>query len=172
MTNNYKQQPPRILKINGVFTTSLRKITNECNIFFVNKIGKLRDKFWHNCKVKAIGILEFLIPRSQKRVIFTKIDRQGVKKLLKQAKASNSLGNDIVSMKTIKKLGACIEIYIEHLINSIIESEVYPNIFKVSKNTPELKPEKLANIIDLYWPINNLLALEKLVEQHLKNCII
>ena len=42
LTNSNKQQPPRLLKINGVFTTSLRKITNECNNYFVNKIAKLR----------------------------------------------------------------------------------------------------------------------------------
>ena len=75
-------------------------------------------------------------------------------------------------MKTIKKLGPCIEPYIEHLINSIIESENYPNIFKVSKITPTLKPDKSANLIDSYRPINNLSSFEKLVEQHLKNCII
>ena len=122
MTNKCKQQPPRILKINGIFTTSLKKITNECNNYFVSKIQKLRDKFQPNERVTAIEILKFLIPRVNQRVIFRKIDRQGVKKLLKQAKATNSLGNDIVSMKTIKKLGSCIEIYIEHLSNSIIKS--------------------------------------------------
>ena len=30
----------------------------------------------------------------------------------------------------------------------------------------------MANSIDSYCPINNLSALEKLVEQHLKNCIV
>ena len=172
MTNQCKQQPPRILKINGIFTTSLRKITNECNNYFVTKIQKLRDKFQQTNSVTAIEILKYLIPRVNQNIIFKKIDRQGVKKLLKQAKATNSLGNDIVSMKTIKKLGHCIEPYIEHLINTIIESENYPNIFKVSKITPTLKPDKSANLIDSYRPINNLSSFEKLVEQHLKNCII
>ena len=103
LTNSNKQQPPRLLKINGVFTTSLRKITNECNNFFVNKISKLRGKFRLNSNVTAIEILKFLIPRSRERVIFHKIYIKVVKKLLKNAKASNSLGNDIISMKTLKK---------------------------------------------------------------------
>ena len=89
MTNNFKQQPPRILKINGIFTTSLRKITNECNNYFVSKFKKLRDKFQPNNRVTSIEILKYLIPRVNQTVIFKKIDRQGVKKLLKQAKATN-----------------------------------------------------------------------------------
>ena len=48
LTNNYKQQPPRILNIDGVFTTSLRKITNACNIFFVSKIALLKENFRQN----------------------------------------------------------------------------------------------------------------------------
>ena len=75
-------------------------------------------------------------------------------------------------MKTLKKIGPQLEIYIQHLINTIIETEVYPDIFKVSKITPTLKPDKTANCVDSYRPINNLSALEKLVEQHLKNCLI
>ena len=43
---------------------------------------------------------------------------------------------------------------------------------KYIKITPTLKPDKSANLIDSYRPINNLSSLEKLVEQHLKNCII
>ena len=171
LSNNYKQQPPRMLNVKGKFTTSLRKICNECNIFFVNKVKELWDIFKINPKIAAIDILKFLIPRSKERLIFKHNDNEGVQKLLKSAKASNSLGNDFILMKTIKKLGASIEKYVEHLINAIIDSKIYPNIFCVPKITPALKADKLAIIIDSYWPINSLSTLEKFVKQHFKNFI-
>merc|ERR1712240_156409 len=59
--------------------------------------------------------------------------------------------------------------HITHLVNSNILTEVYPTIFKVSRISPILKPEKRSKNIDSYRPINNLSAVEKIVEQFLKD---
>ena len=93
----------------------------------------------------------------------THINEKRLKQILKKLKATNSLGNDIVSMKTIKKLGPKIYPYLIHLINIIIDTEIFPDIFKVQRITPNLKPDKVRTIIDSYRPINNLSALEKIV---------
>ena len=50
----------------------------------------------------------------------------------------------------------------------IIFTETYPTILKVSRITPILKPDKQSEIIDSYRPINNLSAVEKIVEEFLK----
>merc|ERR1712163_108605 len=78
------------------------------------------------------------------------------------------MGNDISNMKIIKKLCPAILPHITHLINSIIFTENYPTILKVSRITPILKPNKEGEMIDSYRPINNLSAVEKIVEEFLK----
>ena len=77
-------------------------------------------------------------------------------------------GNDIINMQIIKKLCPAIIPHITHLVNSILHTEVYPTIFKVSRITPILKPDKRSELIDSYRPINNLSAIEKVVEQFIK----
>ena len=68
------------------------------------------------------------MPRTKSNLHFKYIDNKGFKKILKRAKGTNSLGNDIISMKTLKKIGDKITPYMVHLINSIIDTEVYPDI--------------------------------------------
>ena len=58
--------------------------------------------------------------------------------------------------------------HIQHLINTIIRTGTYPDILKLSKITPQLKPDKQTNKIDSYRPINNLCTLDKIVEQYIK----
>ena len=71
-------------------------------------------------------------------------------------------------MKIIKKLCPAIIPHLTHLVNSIIYTETYPTILKVSRISPTLKPEKNSEFIDSYRPINILSAVEKIVEEFLK----
>merc|ERR1712240_498642 len=168
LVGKQKQLPPRNLVINVKGTTSLKRICNYSNNFFINKVNKIREKFSKVNRTSAINILNELLPRSNNNLQFKYIDSKGFKKILKRAKGSNSLGNDIISMKTLKKIGDRINPYMVHLINSIIDTE----IFKTSRISPTLKPDKPRADIDSYRPINNLSALEKLVEQFFKDCLI
>ena len=52
-----------------------------------------------------------------------------------------------------------------------ITTKKFPSIFKISRITPFLKPDKISFNISSYRPINNLSAIEKLIEQHLKDCM-
>merc|ERR1712177_48290 len=72
------------------------------------------------------------------------------------------------NIKIIKKLCPAIIPHITHLVNSIIHTEIYPTVLKVSRISPILKPEKRSKIMDSYRPINNLSAVEKIVEEFLK----
>merc|ERR1712177_90360 len=72
------------------------------------------------------------------------------------------------NIKIIKKLCPAIIPHITHLVNSIIHTVIYPTALKVSRISPILKPEKRSEIIYSYRPINNLSAVEKIVEEFLK----
>ena len=52
------------------------------------------------------------------------------------------------------------------MINTIIDKNTVPKIFKISRILPLNKPDKNENLIDSYRPINNLPCLEKFLEEH------
>ena len=66
------------------------------------------------------------------------------------------MGSDIISMRIIKKLSPAIDPHITHLVNSIFLTEKYPSIVKISRISPNLKPDKNKDNIDSYRLINNL----------------
>ena len=61
--------------------------------------------------------------------------------------------------------------HITHLINTIIISNIFPDIFKISRVLPFSKPNKPSSDLDSYRPINNLMCLEKIFEEYFKECI-
>ena len=82
-------------------------------------------------------------------------------------KTSNSIGHNIASIKVYKMLAYRLGRHIQHLINTIIRTGIYPDILKLSKITPQLKPDKQTNKIDIYRPINNLCTLDKIIKQYI-----
>ena len=54
-----------------------------------------------------------------------------------------------------------------HLINTIIRTKKFPQIFKISRILPLSKPHLDKNLISSYRPINNLCCLEKYVESYI-----
>ena len=71
-----------------------------------------------------------------------------------------------VNNKIIKHLKYELEPIITHLINRIIITEIFPYIYKLSRMLPLLKPDKS------YRPINNLCAIEKIIEQYFQDYMI
>ena len=64
---------------------------------------------------------------------------------------SNCKGHDQFPYKTIKTIRHEIAPIITHLINRIIITYIFPDIFKISRILLLLKPDKLSNLIDSYW---------------------
>ena len=116
-----------------------------------------------------MGILKFLIPRSQTTFKLPPITLKETVLILKNLKNTNSTGYDFISNKILKKIKLEIAPHICHLINSIINTTIMPEILKLSRITPLLKPDKKINDIASYRNINNLPCVEKLVEQHIAN---
>ena len=112
-----------------------------------------------------------LIPRNPNKLTIKPITITQTKELIKNAKPSNSTGDDIITMHVIKRLCPHILPHITHMITVIIFNSKYPQILKSSKITPTLKPDKDLHSIDSYRPINNLSTLDKLIEQYLKDNI-
>ena len=83
-------------------------------------------------------------------------------------KTSNSTGHNLASIKIYKMLAHRLGPHIQHLINTIIKTGTYPDILKLSKITPQKKPDKPTNKIDSYRQINKLYTLDKIVEQYIK----
>ena len=168
LTNTSKQAPPRVIIYNGNLVTSVKKIVNIANEFFVEKVRKIRESFPVNFNISAIEILQKLVPKCQNQFQIKMATMEDIERILKKLKPKNSKGNDITNMKIIKKLCPAIIPHITHLVNSIIYTEIYPTVLKVSRISPILKPDKQSEIIDSYRPINNLSAVEKIVEEFLK----
>ena len=108
------------------------------------------------------------MPKCQNQFDLKMAKIEDIERIIKKLKPKNSKGNDITNMKIIKKLCPAIIPHITHLVNSIIHIEIYPTILKVSRISPILKPEKPSENIDSYRPINNLSAVEKIVEEFIK----
>ena len=67
LTNSSKQVPPRVISHKGNMVTSLNKIVNIANTFFIEKIKKIRESFPENYSMNSIEILEHLIPKRENR---------------------------------------------------------------------------------------------------------
>ena len=148
--------------------TSVKKNFNIANEFFIDKIRKIRESFAVNVNISSIQILQKLVPKCKNNFEIKMVTVDDIARIIKKLKPKNSKGNDITNMKIIKKLCPAIIPHITHLVNSIIYTEIYPTILKVSRISPILKPDKQSEFIDSYRPINNLSAVEKIVEEFLK----
>ena len=142
LTNTNKQVPPRVILHNGNLVTSVKKIVNIANEYFVEKISKIRASFPLNLNISALEILQKLVPKCQNQFNLKTATIEDISRIIKKMKPKNSKGNDISNMKIIKKLCPAIIPHITHLVNSIIYTEIYPTILKVSRISPILKPEK------------------------------
>ena len=170
-TNKSKQNPPNSITIQGINYTSPKVLANLCNDFFIEKISKIRNNFT-NSLVDPLKILEFLIPRNPNSFQIQPITVEKTKAIIKKLRNSNSTGHDLLSNKILKKINDTLAPHVTHLINSIIITNIYPDIFKISRILPLSKPKKKISELESYRPINNLPCLEKIFEEYFKQCLV
>ena len=91
-----------------------------------------------------------------------------VSKIISKFKNSNATGYDGVSIKTFKKLNGRIAPVISHLIGCIYRISIYPDVLKISKISPNLKLDKDPLDMDSFRPINNLITLDKIIQDDIK----
>ena len=85
---------------------------------------------------------------------------------LQNCKGSNSTGYDDINSKFLQKCKKKIAPHITHLINTIILTQNFPKILKVSRILPINKPQLDRSDIMSYRPINNLSCVEKVIEAY------
>merc|ERR1711867_344759 len=158
LTNTATKAPPRSIIHNNTIVTALKNIANIACTHFINKLVTIRSKFTPH-QVTHTQILEHLIKKPTSKFILPHITIKQTKRLIRNMKSSNSTGHDLFSIKIYKMINSRISPHITHLINSIINTGVYPKILKISRITPIKKPDKPDDDIDLYRPINNLVYL-------------
>merc|ERR1712240_204076 len=104
LTNTNKQVPPRVISHNGNLVTSVKKIVNIANEYFIEKICKIRESFLVKVNISPLEILQRLVPKCQNQFDIKMATIEDIERIVKKLKPTNSKGNDISNMKIIKKL--------------------------------------------------------------------
>ena len=161
-----KQNVPNIINDNNIKVTSPKKLSEIANNFFINKINKIKSTFTKT-QITPIQILSKLRPRVNEKLEIPPIKQSEMIKIIISLKNSNCTGHDDISNKIIKKLTQQIAPHLCHLINSIIITEIFPDIYKISRILPLSKPGLPTDLIKNYRPIHNLPTIEKIIETYL-----
>ena len=94
---------------------------------------------------------------------------EDVYKVIMRQKTSNAKGNDKITSRMIKEMPHYSAVAICHLYNHILRTGKFPDVFKIARLTPILKPRKTRSDPSGYRPIANINSVEKVVEQLIKD---
>ena len=166
-SDNKKQQIPNNITFNNIQVTSPLQIANIANEYFITKIKNIRNSFKQSY-ITPMYILEKLIPKCKNDIHILFITINQTNDIIKNLKNSKSTGHDAINNRILKKIGHRIAPHLTHLINSILNTSIFPDIFKISRILPISKQGKPVNEISSFRPINNLVSIEKIVEEYLK----
>ena len=156
----------------GRVVTSPKVIANIANQHYLDKISKLNKAMEGEIR-DPMALLTKLIPRNQTNIfVLGQISMRETFSMINYLPNTTSTGFDSVSNRIIKKLGWSIVPQICHMINCVVRTATFPEIFKLTRIIPVSKPGKPTDNIDSFRPLNNLSALEKLVEQWIKKCFV
>ena len=92
LTNMNKQLPPRIILHDGNLVTSIKKIVNIANEFFVEKIRKIRESFPANKYISALEILQNLVPKCQNEFKIKMATITDIQRIIKKIEAEKFKG--------------------------------------------------------------------------------
>ena len=84
LTNTNKQVPPRVILYNGNLVTSIKKIVNIANEFFIEKISKIRESFPVNENISSLEILQKLIPKCQNQFKIKMATLEDIERIIKK----------------------------------------------------------------------------------------
>ena len=116
--------------INSKVITSVKKIANLINEFFVTKIQKIRSKFKiHN--TNSLDILKRVIPKPTSKFSLKPPTISKVSKIISKFRNGNTSGFENISIKIFKKLNRKISPIITHLMTNIYHTSIYPDILQI-----------------------------------------
>ena len=82
------------------------------------------------------------------------------------------MGLDGINSKIIRMVPKVTALMMTQLINSIIKTSTYPEILKISRILPILKPDKCKSSPDSYRPICNLSVFNKIIQEWIKSSLL
>ena len=81
---------------------------------------------------------------------------------------ANSCGFDQISSRTVKMMPEITAMWLTHLINCIIPTQIYPKCMKILKLIPICKPTKLETEMISYRPNNIQNSYEMIIQKLIK----
>ena len=161
---NKKLSTPTEINYKGKTITSPKKIANIMNKHFSDKITKIRDEFEHS-NVDPIEVLSKVVEKPVTELTIPRITYSECYDIVSKMKLSGSSGMDGINSRILRTVPKITALLMPHLINRIIETSTYPDILKVSRILPILKPEKVKTNPDSYRPICNLSVFDKIIQE-------
>ena len=158
--------PPTQLYIRGKHLTSPKAIASEMNKFFIDKQKRIISEIPVGDADPLIRLRERMEGR-QGSFEFQEMSEEEVLKLINSIKNSSSTGVDWIDNRCLKIAAAELTPAIAHIINLSITTGVFPSSFKASKLVPILKKDSNPLLCNSWRPINQLVAVGKIVERAL-----
>ena len=137
------------------------------NEFYISKTQGIHERFG-NTDAAAISIMKHLIPEREKKFEFKAVEVTKVYESIISMKTSRTRGNDEINSLFLKEIPQFAARAITHLINSIIETVIFPADLKTARVLPIYKKGKDRTSPEAYRPVSNVNCIEKVIEDLLR----
>ena len=155
---------PDIIKEGNKIKTFPIVIVNALNRQYIKKI-KNTVSLIPQSQTNPLELYSKVVGKVAGSFPFTQISMCQLQKTLSNMKATNSAGNDDISVKILKAARIEIEPILLNMVNSIFKSKKFPDVLKTTKVIPIPKPNKDKTVSDGWRPVNIIPALSKVVER-------
>ncbi|XP_073841483.1 uncharacterized protein [Musca autumnalis] len=152
--SNKNRNLPAIAFNNITYSDAKKCATQFCRQFIEHPSSQNRSRraVFRRCKS---------LKRDLQPISFTSSE---VERIISKSKPSKALGPDGISMVMLKKLGAVGLSYLTKVLELSISQLVIPDVWKVARIIPILKPDKSATNGESYRPISMLSPVAKVLE--------
>ena len=165
---NFRTSFPSQILHCGRLLTNPSEIAAEVNIFFVDKIRKLKEEFKPSETHDPVDELKKFLSKKnvpENGLNLRELDDEDITKLLKSLKGKKSLGMDWICGYSLKISSKCLKSELKELINHSIMKNKFVDKWKCSKILPGWKNKGTRFELQFYRPISNLSEVSKLVER-------
>ena len=161
---NSETSIPTRIKVGQELKSSPRELSNTFNQFFTEKVRNLRANIKHT-NTDAIEILAAVIEKPKTTFDLQPVSSQQVFEILMSLKTSKNHGVDCITTLFLKRIPRISSALICHLYSNILRTGKFPDILKESRILPIKKAGKSSIELKSYRPINNLSAIDKVLEE-------
>ena len=155
--------PPSQLFYLGRMITSPAALATTMNIFFMDKVTRLRNSIVES-KTNPLTKLRESMEHRDCTMGFRPVSPDEVLKIIKGLKNSKSTGVDYIDTTMIKLVASDILPALTHIVNLSMSESIFPNIWKHAKVIPLLKKDDPL-LPKNYRPVSLLPILSKILEK-------